>query len=82
MDWYVYMLKCRDGSFYTGISTDVEARVKTHNCDKARASRYVWSRRPVILVYSERVMDKSTALKREATIKKLTRDNKECLIKS
>jgi putative endonuclease len=81
MHWYVYMLRCCDGSFYTGITNDVSSRVAVHNNDKVRASKYVWSRRPATLVYTEPVTSRSDALVREAALKKLTRTEKQCLIK-
>lgn len=77
---YVYILECRDGTYYTGWTTDVEARVKTHN--SGNGAKYTRSRLPVKLVYFEQVEDRSAALKREAAIKKLTRSKKEALVKS
>ena len=76
--WYVYILRCADGSFYTGISTDVKRRCKQHSV--GTASRYTRSRLPVELVYQESQPDKSHALKRELAIKKLSRHQKESLI--
>lgn len=75
---FVYMVECSDGSLYTGWTTDVEARVATHN--SGEGAKYTRSRLPVKLVYSEEVEDRSTALKREAAIKKMTRANKKKLI--
>jgi predicted GIY-YIG superfamily endonuclease len=77
--WLVYILRCRDGSLYTGITNDLPKRLKTHAAGKA--SRYTRSRLPVKLVYSEPQKSKSTALKREAAIKKLRRVEKELLLK-
>lgn len=71
---FVYMLECSDGSLYTGWTTDLEARVATHN--SGEGAKYTRSRRPVKLVYFEELPDKSSALKREAAIKKLTRAKK------
>lgn len=76
---FVYMLECSDGSLYTGWTTDVEARVSTHN--SGEGAKYTRSRLPVKLVYFEELDDKSTALKREAAIKKLSRNKKLELIK-
>lgn len=76
--WFVYILRCRDGTLYTGITTDCSRRVQQHNA--GTASRYTRSRRPVVLVYRERVSDQGTALRREAAIKKLPRSAKEQLI--
>ena len=75
--WYVYILRCADGSLYTGITTDLTRRIRQHN--DGTASRYTRSRRPVKLVYQERKRSQSSALKREAAIKKLTRRQKSAL---
>lgn len=75
---FVYMVECSDGSLYTGWTTDVEARVATHN--SGEGAKYTRSRLPVKLVYFEEADGRSAALKREAAIKKLTRKNKELLI--
>jgi predicted GIY-YIG superfamily endonuclease len=76
--WYVYLLRCTDGSLYTGITRDLERRCRQHNA--GTASRYTRVRRPVQLVYQERKRGQSSALKREAAIKALTRPQKESLI--
>ncbi|AKP03729.1 GIY-YIG nuclease family protein [Companilactobacillus pabuli] len=78
--YYVYMLLCSDKTFYTGTSNDVKKRVKTHNAGKG--AKYTKVRRPVKLMYTEELADKSAALKREIAIKKLTRLQKEQLLKS
>lgn len=72
--WLVYLLRCRDGSLYTGITNDLPRRLKAHNA--GRASRYTRSRLPVALAYAEPKRSKSAALKREAAIKKLPRPQK------
>ena len=69
--WFVYVLRCRDGSLYTGIRTDVDERVATHNA--GRGARYTRARLPVTVVHVERKRSRSTALKREAAIKALPR---------
>lgn len=74
---FVYILRCADGSLYTGWTNDLERRVAAHNAGSA--SRCTRSRRPVALVYSERCADKSAALRREAEIKRLTKAEKEAL---
>lgn len=79
--WYVYMLRCADGSLYTGITKDIERRVKEHNTSDRLAARYTRSRRPVMLVWSEDHPDRSSALKREAQLKKFKRSFKEDLLK-
>lgn len=77
---YVYILKCADGTLYTGWTTDLEKRLKTHNSGKG--AKYTRSRLPVEIVYSETCENKSEALKRERQIKKLSRSEKIRLIGS
>ena len=72
------MLRCRDGSLYTGITNDLARRLKVHAA--GRASRYTRSRLPVVLAYEEFQPTKSRALKREAAIKKLSKRRKEAMI--
>jgi putative endonuclease len=76
--WIVYLLRCSDGSLYTGITNDFPKRLKAHAAGKA--SKYTRSRLPVKLVYSEPKRSKSAALKREAAIKKLRRAEKDSLV--
>ena len=78
--WFVYILRCSDGSLYTGISKDVGRRCRQHN--EGTASRYTRSRRPVRLAYQERQPDQSAALRREAAIKALSHREKEALVRS
>ncbi len=73
--WHLYILKCSDNTFYTGITNDVQRRLKMHNDGKA--SRYTRSRRPVILIYQEQCRNKSSALKKECGLKFLSRKEKE-----
>ncbi len=80
MDWKVYIVKCSDKTFYTGITNNIKLRLETHNLGKG--AKYTKSRLPVILVYLERVEDKSNALRREIEIKKLNRSQKINLINS
>ncbi|ARD68022.1 hypothetical protein B2M23_17690 [Eubacterium limosum] len=75
---YVYILKCKDNSLYTGWTTDIEKRLKAHNSGKG--AKYTKSRKPVELVYKEEFDNKSDALRREAAIKSLTRKQKLALI--
>jgi len=77
--WFLYILKCRDSTFYTGITTDLDRRLDQHN--DGTASRYTRSRKPVTMVYSETCDDHSAALKRECAVKKLTREEKELMVK-
>ena len=76
--WFVYMLRCADGTLYTGITNDLTRRCDQHNA--GTASRYTRSRLPVALVYQEIQASRSLALKRELAIKKLSRQQKELLI--
>ncbi len=78
--WTVYVLRCKDDSLYTGVTTDIERRIDEHNNDNKLAASYTKSRRPVKLVYSEYCDDRSQALKREMGIKRLTKKQKEALI--
>lgn len=77
-DWAVYILKCADSSFYTGISTDVSRRIDEHNAGKG--VRYTRARLPVGLVYQESRPTRSDALQREAAIKAMSRAAKLDLI--
>lgn len=77
--WFVYILRCNDGSLYTGITNCLERRLERHN--RGLASRYTRSRLPVNLVYSEPQPDRSLASKREAEIKSWDRDDKMKFIK-
>ena len=77
-DAWVYILRCADGSLYTGWSTDVERRLQRHNA--GAASRYTASRLPVELVYEAPVADRSAALREELRIKRLDRRAKLALI--
>jgi predicted GIY-YIG superfamily endonuclease len=78
MSYWVYIAKCADGTLYTGMTTDVEKRAKTHNSGKG--AKYTRSRLPVELVYREEQPDKSAALRREIQIKALTRKEKLGLV--
>jgi UV DNA damage endonuclease len=76
--WFVYILRCSDGSLYTGITKDVKRRGRQHNA--GTASRYTRSRLPVCVEYQEPHAARSSALKREAEIKAMARLEKESLI--
>ena len=75
---YIYILKCSDGSLYTGWTNDLEKRVQTHN--DGHGAKYTRSRRPVELVYYEEAETKEEALRREYAIKQLSRTQKVRLI--
>ena len=78
MAWYVYMLRCGDGTLYTGVTDDVERRLAVHRAGKG--AKYTRGRGPLELVYTEEAPDKSAALRREYQIKRLTKQEKEGLI--
>ena len=79
-DWYVYILKCSDGSLYTGITVDLDRRLDEHNNSK-KGAKYTRARRPVQMMYSETYENRSLAAKRESAIKKLSRSEKLTLLK-
>lgn len=76
-DWVVYLLRCRDGSLYCGMTSDIKKRLAAHN--SGRGAKYTRSRRPVFLAYSEPAKSKGDALRREAAIKRLPKAAKEML---
>jgi putative endonuclease len=80
MPYFIYIIKCSDNTLYTGSTNDLEKRVLAHNNSKT-AAKYTRARRPVKLVYSEKLKTKSQALKREWEIKKMERKEKIELIK-
>lgn len=75
---YTYMVKCGDGSLYTGYTTDVQRRTREHNL--GRGAKYTRSRRPVSLVYYEEYETKTEAMRREYNLKQLTREEKLKLV--
>ena len=78
--WHVYIVQCVDQTLYTGVAKDVSARVDQHNA--GCGAKYTRGRRPVELVYQERVVDQSAALRREFRIKRMERSAKRRLIDS
>jgi putative endonuclease len=80
--WWVYIVRCGDGSLYTGIATDAERRVAEHNDSDQQAAKYTRARRPVVLVYRERCGSRAEAARREYAIKRLERKEKLSLIVS
>ena len=76
--WYLYILRCGDGTLYTGITTDVERRLEAHR--QGRGAKYTRGRGPLELAYQEECGTHSEALKREYAIKQLSREEKENLI--
>lgn len=80
--WSVYMLKCADGTFYIGVTTDTARRLAEHNGTRAgKGARYTRVRRPVELVWQEGGHDRSSALKREYALKKMKKIDKAQLLK-
>lgn len=75
MQWFVYIIRASDGRLYTGITTDVQRRFDEHG-RPGKGARFFRGRRPVKVVYTETHPDRSSALKREAAIKNLNRDEK------
>jgi putative endonuclease len=78
-DWHLYIVRCDDGSLYTGVSTDVARRFREHQRGGQRAARYLRSRKPVAMIFTERVGDRSAALIAEHAIKCLEKVHKEAL---
>ena len=78
MKWFVYMLRCKDNSIYTGITNDLNKRIEAHL--SGNGSKYLRGKLPLKLVYKESFQDRSTASKREIEIKKLNKKEKELLI--
>jgi len=76
--WSLYILRCRDESFYTGVTTDIDRRFHEH--EAGRASRFTRTRRPVVLVYQETCGSRSQALSRECAVKSMGRKGKEDLV--
>jgi putative endonuclease len=77
--WCVYVLRCADGSLYTGITTDITRRIAEHNAGGTLGARYTRTRRPVELAYVEAVANRAEATRREAAIKQLDRASKLAL---
>jgi len=78
MKWFVYMLRCKDNSIYTGITNNLTKRIEAHL--SGNGSKYLRGRPPLKLVYKENFLDRSAASKREIEIKKLKKKEKELLI--
>ena len=79
--WKVYIVECSDGTYYTGITTDLDRRILEHNYS-FKSAKYTRSRRPVKLIYQESASNRSVASKREYQIKKLKRSEKRMLLES
>ena len=81
-NWLIYILKCRDGSLYCGITNNIEKRLKQHKGEIKGGAKYTRSHWPCKLVYKEKSASRSEALKREAIIKKMSKVEKQTLINS
>ncbi len=83
MTYYTYMVRCADGTLYSGYAVNLEKRVSAHNGEGAQSgAKYTRARRPVTLVFVEKFEERSDAMKREAALKKLSRSAKEELLKA
>ena len=78
MSWHVYILRCADGTLYTGVTNDPMKRLAAHNA--GLGAKYTRGRGPIVLIWKKRMADKGAALKREAAIKRMTRAEKEALL--
>lgn len=78
--FYVYLVRCIDSTLYCGQTNNLEKRIKEHNLSKTKSAKYTRGRKPVTLVYFEKVSTVSVALKREHEIKRLTKIQKEVLV--
>ncbi|MGD9096660.1 MAG: GIY-YIG nuclease family protein [Desulfobacterales bacterium] len=78
--WYLYLVRCGDGSLYTGVTTDVDRRFKAHQ--EAQGAKYLKGRGPLALVYREKIGDKRLAFRAEHAVKRWPRDRKERLIRA
>ena len=78
MGWFVYILRCGDGTLYTGMTDDVPRRLAAHRAGKG--AKYTRGRGPLELLYTQQLPDRSAALRREAEIKRLRREEKERMI--
>ena len=77
--WYVYLLQCSDGSFYTGVTTDLKRRVRQHNGEIVGGANYTRARRPVALAWYEACEDRSVAQQREYSVRRSPRREKQLL---
>ena len=77
--WFVYLVQCSDGSFYTGVTTDLERRVRQHNGEIVGGANYTRARRPVALAWYEACEDRSVAQQREHSVRRSTRREKHRL---
>jgi len=78
--WFLYLIRCKDGALYTGITTDVDRRFAEHQSGKG--AKYLRGKAPLTLVFQQKIGSRSAALKAEASIKKLSKADKETIINS
>ena len=78
--WYLYILECSDGTYYTGITTDIPRRIQAH--EDGKGAKYTKGRAPLKLIYSEECTDRSSASKRELQVKALAKEEKIALIRA
>ena len=82
MDWYLYLIRCRDGSLYTGITKDVARRFSEHRENKGAGAKYLRGRGPLVLVFQKKLGSRRMALGVENKVKKLSKARKEELIRT
>ena len=82
LDWHLYLIRCRDGSLYTGITTDVARRFAEHQENGDTGAKYLRGRGPLMLVFQKRLGSRSLALGVESKVKKLSKARKEELIRT
>jgi putative endonuclease len=80
LEWYLYLVRTRQGSLYTGIATDVTRRMSEHEQAGDRGAKYLRSRGPLELAYQTKIGDRSLALRAEHCMKKLTKTQKEAIV--
>ena len=82
LDWYLYLVRCHDGSLYTGITTDVARRFAEHQGNSDKGAKYLRGRAPLVLVFQKKIGSRSLALGVESKVKKLSKARKEELIRA
>ena len=82
MDWYLCLVRCHDGSLYTGITTDVARRFAEHRENKGAGAKYLRGRGPLILVFQKKLGSRSLVLAMESKVKKLSKVRKEELVRT
>ncbi len=82
LDWHLYLIRCRDGSLYTGITTDVARRLAAHRGNGDTGAKYLRGRGPLVLVFQKKLGSRSLAMGVESRVKKLSKASKEELIRA